>query len=55
MTDDPTPEDLRRKQDEHTTQEHEAILPDEARAANRRADKAGYLADKLQEQREADG
>ena len=54
MTDDPTPEDLRRKQLDEETREHEAVLPDEAHAAARRADKAGYLAEKLAEQREVD-
>lgn len=55
MPDDPTPEDLRAREAAEETKEHEAVLPDEAHAARRRADKAGYLAEKLEEQREADG
>lgn len=50
----PDPEDLRRKEVEEETKEHEAVLPDEAHAARRRADKAGYLADKLEEQLESE-
>lgn len=49
MPDDPTSDDLREQEAEHTTQEHEAVLPDEAHAARRRAEKAAYLAEKLQE------
>ena len=51
---DPTPEDLRAKEQEEETKEHEAVLPDEAHAARRRADKAGYLAEKLEEQVESE-
>ncbi len=50
----PDPEDLRRKEREEETREDEAVLPEEARSARRRADKAGYLAEKLEEQAEAD-
>ena len=50
----PEPEDLRRKEREEETKEHEAVLPDEAHAARRRADKAAYLAEKLEEQVESD-
>jgi hypothetical protein len=55
MPDEPTPEDLRRREHDEETKEHEAVQPAEKRTARRRADKAGYLADKLEEQREADG
>lgn len=51
---EPTPADLRAKEQEEETKEHEAVLPDAAHAARRRADKAGYLADKLEEQAAAD-
>jgi hypothetical protein len=51
---EPTAEHLRARQDEETTREHEAVLPEEAHAARRRADKAGYLAEKLEEQEAAD-
>jgi hypothetical protein len=51
---EPTAEHLRARQEEESTKEHEAVLPDEAHAARRRADKAGYLAEKLEEQAEAD-
>jgi hypothetical protein len=44
---EPTTEELRRAQQERTTQEHEAIdtsvTPDEASLHLRRADKAAYL------------
>lgn len=50
---DPTPEDLRRREQDEETKEHEAVLPEEAHAARRRADKASYLADKLEEQVES--
>ena len=52
---EPTPEDLRRRQLEEETNEHEAVLPDEAHTARRRADKAAYLAEKLEEQEETQG
>ena len=51
MPDDPTSEDLREREAEHTTQEHEAVQPDEAHAARRRAEKAAYLAEKLEARR----
>jgi hypothetical protein len=48
---EPTTEELRRKQHERTTEEHEAIpdsvTPDEERQHRRRADKAAYLERKL--------
>ena len=54
MTDDPTSDDLRQQEAEHITTEHEAVQPDEAHAARRRAEKAAYLAEKLEEREEAD-
>jgi outer membrane protein assembly factor BamB len=56
--DDPTTEELlavqaQRQRDEET-KEHEAVQPEEAQAARRRADKAAYLRDKLAEQRDRD-
>jgi hypothetical protein len=44
---EPTTEELRRAQQERTTEEHEAVdssvTPDEARQHRRRADKSAYL------------
>jgi hypothetical protein len=58
MPDDPTTEEMlaaqRQREEDETTKEHEAVLPEEAHAAGRRADKAGYLARKLKEQQDAD-
>jgi len=54
MPDEPTASDLRLREEEETTKEHEAVLPEAAHAARRRADKAGYLADKLAERERAD-
>jgi hypothetical protein len=57
MSDDPSTEELlavqRQRELDEETKEHEAVLPDEARAARRRADKAAYLREKLEEQRDA--
>ena len=57
--DDPTTEELRAIQEVREEQEREraaeAEAPAEARAAERRADKAAYLRDKLDEQAEALG
>ena len=57
MPDDPTTEELlavqRQRQTDEETKEHEAVLPDEAKAARRRADKAAYLREKLEQQRES--
>jgi len=52
--DDPTPEDLRaeqsaREHDEHDREQHAPTVAG-AREAGRRADKAAYLKDKLDEQ-----
>jgi hypothetical protein len=50
---EPTTEELRRKQHERVTEEHEAIpdsvTPDEERQHRRRASKAAYLERKLEE------
>ncbi len=50
---EPTTRELRRKQHERTTQEHQAIpdsvTPDEERQHRRRASKAAYLERKLEE------
>jgi hypothetical protein len=50
---EPPTEELRRRQAEQATDEHEAIsssaTPGEARQHSRRADKAAYLARKLAE------
>jgi hypothetical protein len=50
---EPTTQELRRKQHERTTQEHQAIpdsvTPDEERQHRRRASKAAYLERKLAE------
>jgi hypothetical protein len=55
MDDDgPTPEELRDKQQDEETREHEAVLPEEAHAARRRADKAAYLAEKREDQRKSE-
>jgi hypothetical protein len=58
MPDDPTTEELlavqRKREHDEDTKEHEAVLPDEADAARRRADKANYLAEKLEQQRDRD-
>jgi hypothetical protein len=55
---DPTTEELlavqQQRQRMEETNEHEAVRPEEAQAARRRADKASYLSDKLEEQRDAD-
>jgi hypothetical protein len=55
---DPTTEELlavqKQRQLTEETNEHEAVRPEEAQAARRRADKAAYLRDKLEEQRDAD-
>jgi len=53
-TDDPTPVQLRaeqsaRERDEHDREQHATTVAG-ARAAGRRADKAAYLKDKLDEQ-----
>lgn len=53
MTDPPTSDDLRAVERAEETKEHEAVLPEEAHAASRRAEKAGYLADKLAEQEQS--
>ena len=57
--DDPTTGELRALQADREAVEREkaaeAEQPDEARAAERRADKAAYLRDKLDEQEEALG
>jgi len=55
---DPTTEELRieqaeREREESDTAEH-AVLAEEERSARRRADKAGYLREKLEEQQAAD-
>ncbi|HET8592980.1 MAG TPA: hypothetical protein VFL56_04900 [Solirubrobacterales bacterium] len=60
---EPTTEELRRVQQERTTEEHEAITdsitPDEARQHRRRAEKSAYLermlAERERSQRERDG
>ncbi len=53
MHDDPTSEDLEEvRREEFDTAEH-ATLPAEREKAERRAEKAGYLADKLAEQEAA--
>ena len=58
MPDDPTTEELlavqRQRERDEETKEHEAVQPEEAQAARRRADKAAYLRDKLEEQRDRD-
>jgi hypothetical protein len=57
MSDDPTTEELRleelRRERHQRDLADRASLPDEERAAERRADKAAYLADKLREQADA--
>jgi hypothetical protein len=53
MTDPPTSDDLRAVEREEETKEHEAVRPEEAKAAARRADKAGYLAGKVAEQEDS--
>ena len=57
--DDPTTEELRAIQADREEAEREraaeAVEPAEARAAERRAEKAAYLRDKLDEQAEALG
>lgn len=55
MADDITSEHLLVRKAEEETKEHEAVQPEEASTARRRADKAGYLAEKLAEQERADG
>ncbi|HEU4979645.1 MAG TPA: hypothetical protein VFT14_00405 [Solirubrobacterales bacterium] len=60
---EPTTEELRRVQQERTTEEHEAITdsitPDEARQHRRRAEKSAdlerMLAERERSQRERDG
>lgn len=54
MPDEPTSDDLRAREAAHETQEHEAVQPEEAHAARRRAEKAGYLAEKLEERERAE-
>ena len=59
MNDEPTTQELRldqiqREREEHARAEH-ASTPEEAHAAERRADKAGYLKEKLAEQEKALG
>jgi hypothetical protein len=54
MNDEPTSDDLEEvEREELDTAEH-ATLPAERDKAERRAEKAGYLADKLAEQEAAD-
>lgn len=57
MSEDPSTEELlavqRQRERDEETKEHEAVLPDEAHAARRRADKAAYLRQKLEEQRDS--
>jgi hypothetical protein len=56
MSEDPTTEELlaaqRQREQDEETREHDAVQPDEAHAARRRADKAAYLREKLTEQRD---
>lgn len=60
---EPTTDELRRVQQERTTEEHEAITdsitPDEARQHRRRAEKSAYLermlAERERSERERDG
>ena len=52
--DDITSEHMRLRQEEETTTAEHAILPDAEHKARRRADKAGYLREKLEEQEAAD-
>jgi hypothetical protein len=58
MPEDPSTEELlavqRQREQDEETKEHEAVRPEEAQAARRRADKAAYLSEKLEEQRDAD-
>ena len=58
MPDDPTTEELlavqRQRERDEETKEHEAVQPEEAHSARRRADKAAYLREKLTEQRDRD-
>lgn len=51
---DPTPEDLREKEETEAALAGEAELPEDELTHERRADKAAYLREKLEEQREAD-
>ena len=59
MTDEPTTQELRLEQIQREREEHAraetASNPDEAHAAERRADKAAYLEEKLAEQEKALG
>ena len=54
MSDEPTTQELRLDQIQRESAEHaraqEATTPDEAQAAERRAEKAAYLKQKLEEQ-----
>ena len=58
MPDDPSTEELlavqEQRQRDEETKEHDAVQPEEAQAARRRADKAAYLREKLTEQRDRD-
>jgi hypothetical protein len=58
MAEDPSTEELlavqQQREHDEETKEHEAVQPEEAHAARRRADKAAYLRDKLTEQRDRD-
>ncbi len=55
---DPTTEELRvsqiAREREERTAEHEAVVPDEADQHARRADKAAYLREKLEERAESE-
>ncbi len=57
--DEPTTQELRLDQIQREREEHarvrEASTPDEAHAAKRRADKAAYLKEKLEEQESREG
>ena len=57
MIDEPTTQELRLDQIQREREEHarleNASTPDEAHAAERRADKAAYLKEKLAEQEKA--
>ncbi len=59
MIDEPTTQELRLDQIQREREEHarleNASTPQEARAAERRADKAAYLEEKLAEQEKALG
>ncbi len=54
MSDDITSEHMRIREEEQTETAEHAVLPAEADKARRRADRAGYLREKLEEQERAD-